>query len=547
MKTPVLFVLIVVTFFLSDLRAGSGPKELVSNGDFQQDQTGGGWPEGWGRGDEGVTWVKGEGKPFMRLVSPAPGQMVSLFREVPVPEGTKGVEVQMRYRTKGIEAGEKSWFDARTIFHCLDAGRRQLAPDPAPLVFSSNTGEWKDVRREILVPENTAFLQIMPCLFHVKAGTLDLAEVRVTVMDDAAAEALIARKAAEKARAAERAAILEKDLALPVITPELKVEGNQVLTVDGKPVWLQGLSVDSMQWGPGENVLWTVRVALDEWKANVIRLPVHDTYWFGKGRGQPAGGEAAYRETVDKAIHLAATRGAWVVLDLHRFGAPIEENIAFWKEVATRYKNHPAVLFELFNEPHGITWEIWRNGGSLKEVKHQDVNPVENTLKMETDWTPGMQALVKAVRETGARNIIVAGGLDWAYDLSGVVNGHALDDLGGNGIIYVSHIYPWKKDWQERVLVAADRFPIILTEVGCPRRWEDFSFIPPDQRYPLEGWSEDMLGLIQKYKLHWTGFSFHPHCGPQVIQDWEYTPTPFWGVFVKEALQGRQFELKALR
>jgi hypothetical protein len=303
-----------------------------------------------------------------------------------------------------------------------------------------------------------------------------------------------------------------------------------------------------MQWSHrGENVPWSMRVALDEWKANVIRLPVHDTYWFGKGKSQPAGGAEAYRQAIDDLIKQASTRGAWVLLDLHQFGAPTEAHVAFWKDAAMRYRNNPAVLFELFNEAHGITWELWRDGGSLKDVKHSDVNPTENTLKTEADWTPGMQALVKAVRDTGAKNIILAGGLDWAYDLSGIASGFALDDLGGNGIIYVSHIYPWKKDWQDKVLVVADKHPIIVTEIGCPRRWEDFAFIPPVQRYPLEGWSEDVLGMIQKYKLHWTGFSFHPACGPQVIKDWDYTPTPNWGVFVKEALQGRRYEMKAMR
>jgi hypothetical protein len=56
-----------------------------------------------------------------------------------------------------------------------------------------------------------------------------------------------------------------------------------------------------------------------------------------------------------------------------------------------------------------------------------------------------MQALINAVRESGAKNIVLAGGLDWAYDLSGIANGFALDDKGGNGIIYSTHIYPWKK------------------------------------------------------------------------------------------------------
>ncbi|MEZ0300267.1 MAG: glycoside hydrolase family 5 protein, partial [Candidatus Methylacidiphilales bacterium] len=115
------------------------------------------------------------------------------------------------------------------------------------------------------------------------------------------------------------------------------------------------------------------------------------------------------------------------------------------------------------------------------------------------------------------------------------------------GIIYSSHIYPWKKDWQPKVLDAAARYPIFIGEVGTPPDYSSFSFIPMKERYPIEGWANDMIALIQKHELHWTGFSFHPNCGPMVIKDWDYTPTPYWGIYVKEALQGKKFELKALR
>ncbi|MEI7822493.1 MAG: hypothetical protein WCK55_16390 [Verrucomicrobiota bacterium] len=44
------------------------------------------------------------------------------------------------------------------------------------------------------------------------------------------------------------------------------------------------------------------------------------------------------------------------------------------------------------------------------------------------------------MRSTGARNIVVTGGLDWACDLSGIASGFELKDVGGNGIIYSTHI-----------------------------------------------------------------------------------------------------------
>lgn len=346
---------------------------------------------------------------------------------------------------------------------------------------------------------------------------------------------------------ADRAALVEKDLALPQITPELMVSGNQVVTLDGKPVWLQGLSVDSMQWGTGENVLRSIRVGIDEWHANVIRLAVHDTFWFGHGKYQKEGTAENYRQTVDQAVQLCASRGAYLVLDLHQFGAPMPAHVEFWKDAAERYKNNPAVLFELFNEPHGISWKLWRDGGNLKDDKHTDVNPVENEQKNQGDVSVGMQALVDAVRGTGAKNIVLVSGLDWSYDLTGFVNGYALDDNGGNGIMLVWHNYPWKRDWEAKGLVATEKYPVILTEVGAIEKWSDFSFIGEKERYPLDGWAEDMIGLIQKYKLHWTAFSFHPKCGPMIISDWNYSPTPYWGVYVKEALAGKQFELKKMR
>ena len=117
--------------------------------------------------------------------------------------------------------------------------------------------------------------------------------------------------------------------------------------------------------------------------------------------------------------------------------------------------------------------------------------------------------------------------------------------------MYSSHIYPWKKDWQINTLDAAAKYPIFVGEVGCPDSWDGYKFIPENERYETLGagcpWPEDVIGMFQKYKLNWTGFSFHPHCGPQAISDWNYTPTPNWGVYVKDALAGKQYEVKRMR
>ena len=337
----------------------------------------------------------------------------------------------------------------------------------------------------------------------------------------------------------------------------LTVVGNRLHDGHDQEVWLQGLCIDSLEWSAGgDRMLHSVPIAIDGWHANCVRLPVHQDFWFGRGghgQTQSDGGDS-YRKLVDKIVDECTQRGAYLVLDLHAFGAPMPEHVEFWKDAAARYQNNPTVIFELFNEPHDIPWPVWRNGGSLA-AGHDDQQVIQNTIKNSGDHSVGMQALVDAVRGTGAMNLIAAGGLGWSYDLSGVVNGYALTDVpGGHGIMYVWHTYPWSHygmGWQKSVLDAAARFPIFVTEVGNIHRWEDFSFIGKDQQKCEDittlAWAHDILGLIQQNKLNWTGFSFHPTCGPSVISDWTYTPTSYWGVFVKQALAGQPFVLARLR
>lgn len=337
---------------------------------------------------------------------------------------------------------------------------------------------------------------------------------------------------------------------------ELRVAGNRLETVSGREVWLQGLAIPGLEIRPeGHGAVLSTRVGIEDWKANVIRLAVRDEYWRGEGdptvnsAGQNDGG-AAYRATIDSAVNMAANRGAYLVIDNHRYRAVRPEHLAFWREIAEKYKNHPAVLFDIINEPHSITWEVWRDGGFVEEKPKTTVDESaflsdEDKKKTHGFESPGMQRVVDVIRATGARNIIIAGGLDWAYDLSGVADGHALSDPDGNGIMYSTHIYPWKRGWEEKVLRAAALYPIFVGEVGADVK--KMSWLPAEVQEDPETWVPDMLGFIQKHRLNWTGWSFHVWATPIMILDWDYTPTPAWGEPAKAALSGRQFEMTRMR
>lgn len=520
----------------------SGGVSLLPNGDFETSTEKPDWPDGWTNVAAGeIALEKGDdGARFVRLMSLEAGQMVQMASAVPIPAGVKGLEFSARFRTSNVKFGVSYLCDARTMFKFQDDAGNVVGKSPGDVIFNSHAKEWTDITRKFLVPEGATKIVVSPSINKAASGTLDLESVKLVPMPEAEAQAMIdAPVQAAKKKAADESEVLAI-LALPPKTPELKVSGNKLVTPAGKVVQLQGVNVCSLEWSAkGESVLRTAKVAIDDWKANTIRLPVMDTFWFGQGKPPkiPPNDAEAYRKLVDDVIQLAAARGAYVILDLHRFKAPEQGAVDFWKDAAARYKNNPAVLFDIFNEPTGIPWEVWRNGGAV-EVKQKDKEP-------RTFQSPGMQGLVEAVRGAGAKNIIVAGGVGFAYDLSGVLEGFALDDRGGNGIIYATHFYNWHKGWEKKFLPLVEKYPLLVGEFGADIN--KMSFIPAKNQEDPYTWAPDALGMVQKYKLNWTAFSMHPKATPVLIKNWEYEPTPFWGAFVKEALAGKQFEMKKLR
>src|SRR5262249_51684569 len=146
------------------------------------------------------------------------------------------------------------------------------------------------------------------------------------------------------------------------------------------------------------------------------------------------------------------------------------------------------------------------------------LTPEEKALNAKGFHAVGVQALVDAVRDTGAKNIVIAGGLDWSYDLSGIANGFALEERGGNGLMYAAHIYAQKTNWLGKVMIVADKYPIIVSEVGANTK--KFTFMPAESQEDAATWVPRILGFIQANKLHWTAFSLHPGSAPMLISDW---------------------------
>lgn len=518
---------------------------LFPNSTLEADTNADGWPDGWAKPVADVSWGHEEGNRFLRLTSPAPGATTLLYTEVAIPAGTPALELTWRWRISNLKAGKQPWFDARLQMEFMNADRQKVGKAPAAPHTRSNThGRWVEKRTAFLVPEGATILKFMPSLMQVESGTFDLDDLVLRPTDPEPIHAA----AREREEIAKARFVPPEPPQREKWPAELRAQGNRLVNPEGNEVWLQGLNAGGLESLPNDTQpIKSTLVGIEEWKANVVRLPVSDKSWFGENVFQKDGG-AAYRDYVDQCVMLAANRGAYLILDLHEFRAPKPRHARFWTDAATRYKNHPAVIFDLFNEPFGTSWEVWRNGGFVSTHKGTDESAFlseEEKRKNEGFESIGMQGLLDAVRATGAKNLVVVAGLGWSYNLTGITEGHALSDPDGNGIMYSWHVYNWHRGWAKHVLAAAAKHPILVGEVGADTKKMDF--IPhADQEDPYT-WVPDMLGFIQKHRLNWTGWCFHPVATPVMISDWRYTPTPFWGEFAKAALAGKQFEMQRMR
>jgi len=328
----------------------------------------------------------------------------------------------------------------------------------------------------------------------------------------------------------------------------LRTKRNKIVDPTGREVRLFGLNCPSLEWThTGEHMPEAVITAFDQWEANLVRLPMNQDFWFGYDPNQTDGGEA-YRKLISEIVDIAAERKKYIWLDLHwsnggtEWGAntgqhrmPDKNSLVFWESVAKEFRNHPYVLFGIYNEPHDISWDVWKNGGMVFESA-ETIENGKKTPKSIKYEAVGMQALIDAIRATGANNLVIVGGIDWGFDLSRAADEkyRLVDTPEGNGIVLDTHPYPWKnKEWSLLIDKAGKHYPIIVGEFGTGPDKNDPD--KPDETY-FKNYHETLFDWIEEHNYSFTAWAFHPGAGPCIIRDWNYEPTPFHGIYVRDFL-----------
>lgn len=169
-----------------------------------------------------------------------------------------------------------------------------------------------------------------------------------------------------------------------VLSQNFEVQGTKILDPDGKEFIIKGINVNGPHWPWNRPTVPDADLITKVWKFNTIRInffPSLATNGCCRNNNTNA----------DEIITTFTSRKVVAILENHDFtgkypnDAELENLKNWWTDLANKYKNNTYVWFNIMNEPG--------SGGVAPER-----------------WKETHEAVVKAIRATGANNIIVLDG-----------------------------------------------------------------------------------------------------------------------------------------
>ncbi|XXT14694.1 glycoside hydrolase family 5 protein [Sorangium sp. So ce429] len=215
----------------------------------------------------------------------------------------------------------------------------------------------------------------------------------------------------------------------------LQIVGKELRNQHNAPVQLKGMSLFWSQWGGSFYNANVVNSIADSWGATVVRAAM------GVESGGYLTNPAAEKARVKAVVDAAIAKGIYVIIDWHDHSASSHtaEAKAFFKEMAETYGQQPNVLFEIFNEPDGESWD--------------NIRAYANEV-------------IKVIRDARSNNVIIVGTPTWSQDVDIAANNPI---TGYSNIAYTLHFYAntHRESLRAKARTAMDKgLALFVTEFG---------------------------------------------------------------------------------
>jgi len=272
------------------------------------------------------------------------------------------------------------------------------------------------------------------------------------------------------------------DSAAPSSPRGLHVVGNHIESAAGDTIVFRGVNRSGTEYrcvqgagifdGPSDE---SSIQAIAAWKINAVRLPLNESCWLGINGAPAIYSGDAYQSAIREYVGRLRKDGITPILELHWVSPgstlasgqkpmPDADHAPdFWRSVAAMFSSDDGVVFEVFNEPSPdgnrdspAAWQCWRDGcvSSAAGTSYQ---------------AAGMQSLVDAVRSTGAPNLVLLDGVQFANGLSQwslYKPVDPIDNIAASWHVYNNNPCASVECWNGAPAQLAMAFPIVATEIG---------------------------------------------------------------------------------
>jgi len=275
--------------------------------------------------------------------------------------------------------------------------------------------------------------------------------------------------------------------------PPLDVQGSKIVNAKGYVVQLKGFA--TMGGYPNITQAQIVHFKRD-WNITVLRLPLLTSdcncpraiCWTINNIAINAA-NTPYITSVDSIVKWCRDNHIYVLFDGWHEGGQgntsgnFKSTVAAWSIMAERYKNQDHLLWEIFNEPHGVAWSA---------------------------WVPMAQQLVDTIRaHNPVSKVVVCGTANWCQTADVKTLKIARDK-----IIYSWHPYPsvygsiGATTWESRFgfIATSGVAPVMNTEWGLSNASDSANY------------GTQLIQYMKDKGISWTGWIYSTDWGPAMLK-----------------------------
>ncbi|MGC0379080.1 cellulase family glycosylhydrolase [Streptomyces sp. SAI-229] len=227
------------------------------------------------------------------------------------------------------------------------------------------------------------------------------------------------------------------------INGQLHVCGVHLCNQYDRPIQLRGMSTHGIQWFSQCYTDASLDALANDWRSDLLRISMYvqeDGY-----ETDPAG----FTRRVNGLVDMAEARGMYAVIDFHTLtpGDPnfnLDRAKTFFASVAARNAAKNNVIYEIANEPNGVSW------AGIKSYAEQ---------------------VIPVIRAADPDAVVIVGTRGWSS--LGVSDGSSESEVVANpvdatNIMYAFHFYAasHKDNYRATVSRAASRLPLFVSEFG---------------------------------------------------------------------------------